>query len=196
MTVPLAGLHVSNALKYASVAAAMGAIPAATGGAPGGIGAAGALLATAALGDTVDGRFARLVARTPRQRASGRELDSLADVVVFGVTPVVVVHAASGGAATAVWWVAAFVDLVAAMTRLAHFNVDDDPGRFVGVPTPAIALVWSTALLWPVPASAGPVLFLGCAVAMVAPVTIPRPQAAGLALFAAWAAALVLGHLA
>jgi hypothetical protein len=65
----------------------------------------------------------------------------------------------------------------------------------VGVPTPAIALLWSSALLT-VPSSPVVIaMFVMMAVLMVAPLVIPRPRATGLALFAVWAMALLGAHL-
>jgi phosphatidylserine synthase len=119
------------------------------------------------------------------------------DACVFGVTPIVVLagHAAPApGAAASVWWLSAFVYSVAVVTRLGFFNLEGDHGAFVGVPTPAIALVWSTILLFaPWPALVA-VLFLATAAVMIAPIVIPRPRLAVLALFAGWAAALIVTH--
>jgi phosphatidylserine synthase len=118
---------------------------------------------------------------------------------VFGLAPVVVLAAVPGratGVATAAWWAAAFVYVLAAVTRLSAFNVEDDSTRFVGLPTPAVALIWSTVLLWsPSPFVIAWLLVL-CGAAMVGPFTIPRPRGAGLVVFALWAAALIAAHLA
>jgi phosphatidylserine synthase len=71
---------------------------------------AGALLAAAALADTFDGGFARSFTRTERQCRVGRQLDSLVDIVAFGVAPVAVLAALAppeGAGVASVWWTAA-----------------------------------------------------------------------------------------
>lgn len=207
MRAPVHDLHVGNLLTYGSLAAALAAVAAARGagapvaaGAAAGAAVAGGWLALAALLDTLDGRFARCFNRSPRQRRVGGELDSLVDACAFGVAPVVVLASVSlpgGGLPAAAWWGSAFAYVAAVVTRLGFYNVEGDDTRFVGLPTPAAALIWSTYLLWPAPSPAWivPVLFIGCALAMIAPITIPRPRAPGLAAFALWAVALAFWHL-
>ena len=198
MRAPIHDLHVANLLTYGSLAAALAAVAAGLGS--GAAAAAGGWLALAALLDTFDGRFARCFHRSPRQRRVGRELDSLVDVCAFGVAPVAAAAAAappSGGPAAAIWWASAFAYLGAVVTRLGFYNVEADDSRFVGLPSPAAALIWSTYLLWPAPSWPwlAPALFLACGLAMVAPLAIPRPRAPGLAAFALWAVALASWHL-
>ena len=198
MRAPIHDVHVANLLTYGSLATALAAVAAALGaGAPA---TAGGWLALAALLDTFDGRFARCFDRSPSQRRMGHELDSLADACAFGMAPVTVVAAVSpsaGGLMAAVWWSSAFVYLGAVVTRLGFYNVASDDSRFVGLPSPAAALIWSTYLLWPAPSPPwlAPALFMACALAMVAPLDIPRPNAPGLAAFALWAATLAFFHL-
>ena len=204
MRAPIHDVHLGNLLTYGSLAAALAAMAVARGaGAPAAAGApavAGGWLALAALLDTFDGRFARCFERTSRQRRLGRELDSLVDVCAFGVAPVVVLASVSlpgAGLPGAIWWASAFAYVGAVVTRLGFYNVEADDARFIGLPTPVAALVWSTYLLWPVPSPPWlvPVLFTGCGLAMIAPIAIPRPRAPGLAAFALWAVALALWHL-
>jgi phosphatidylserine synthase len=196
MPAPIRDLHASNAVTYLSLAAGLGAV--AVSESPAGRGVACALMAAAALADTFDGRFARRFTRSARQSRVGAETDSLVDAVVFGAVPVVVVsrivpqHA---GVPAAWWWGAAFLYALAVVLRLGSFSADADGDRFVGLPTPAAALVWSTALIWNVPAWGAAGIFLACAAAMVSPVRIIRPRGPGLAAFAAWALVLIIWHL-
>ena len=92
----------------------------------------------AAVFDFCDGLAARLLnAPSP----IGKELDSLADVVSFGVLPAVMLHMMIGGA---VWWISFIPLLLAAFSalRLAKFNVDTrQESNFLGLPTPASALL-------------------------------------------------------
>ncbi len=155
-------------------------------------------MAASALADTFDGRFARQFSRTDRQRQLGGQLDSLVDAIVFGLAPIVVLNALPGsrsGMAGAVWWTAAFCYVLATVTRLSFYNVEQNESHFVGVPMPAIALIWSTCLLWPVSWHVVPIVSLACATAMVAPVIIPRPRGAALAGFAMWGMSLVMIHV-
>lgn len=192
MRAPLHDLHVSNLLTYGSLAAAVTAV-AASGGMRN-TAVAGCALALAAIMDAFDGRFARRFNRSPRQARIGHELDSLVDAVTFGLAPAVVVGArfpAGGLAAILSWSIAGFY-LLAVVTRLAFYNVEEDGDRFVGIPTPAAGLVCCTSLLLPSPAWATwwPLALSG--VLMIAPLPIARPRARGLSLFAAWAASLAI----
>lgn len=198
MKAPIHDLHPGNLLTYGSLAAALAAVAVADGAGPSA--AAGGWLALAAVLDTFDGRFARCFERTSRQRRVGRELDSLVDVCAFGMGPVVVLEAVSlpgSGLQAAVWWASAFAYVGAVVTRLGFYNVEADDEHFVGLPAPAAALVCSTYLVAPDPASPWivPALFAGCGLAMIAPLAIPRPRAPGLTAFAVWAVALALWHL-
>ena len=203
MRAPIHDVHVGNLLTYGALAAALAAIAAARVDAPAPAGApvaAGGWLALAALLDTFDGRFARCFHRSPRQHRLGAQLDSLVDACAFGVAPVVVLASVSppaGGLPAAAWWASAFAYLGAVVTRLGFYNVEADDSRFVGLPAPAAALVWSTYLLWPVPSAPwlAPVLFTGCGLALIAPIAIPRPRTPGLAAFAVWAVSLTFWHL-
>jgi len=192
---PLHDFHVSHGLTYGSLACGLVAVAAAAR-ADGHL--AGAFMALAALADTFDGRFARLFTRTDRQAAAGGEIDSLVDACVFGMVPIMVLwmQAPPGaGLGATLWWAAALIYVLAVVTRLAFFNVEADSSQFVGVPTPAIALVWSSALLWAPSASIVAGLLVAAAIGMVAPIVIPRPRPAVLAVFAGWAATLVLVHV-
>lgn len=101
-------------------------------------------IAAAALCDALDGGLARLLDASSR---IGAELDSLADLVSFGVAPALVIYiwALQG---TRVGWVVALVFAVCMALRLARFNtlIDDDSAPpfarefFVGVPAPAAAM--------------------------------------------------------
>jgi CDP-diacylglycerol--serine O-phosphatidyltransferase len=112
--------------------------------------------------DGMDGRVARL---THTQSAFGAELDSLSDMVSFGVAPALVVYhwalsdfaAAKSVTMLGPWltarlgWIAAFVYCACAALRLARFNTNIDvvdKRFFQGLPSPAAAsliagLVWA-----------------------------------------------------
>jgi CDP-diacylglycerol---serine O-phosphatidyltransferase len=88
--------------------------------------------------DMLDGRIARL---TGTSSEFGGELDSLADVISFGVAPALLAYRWSFGAIPRVGWLAAFFFLVCGALRLARFNVQShsDTRYFVGLPIPAAA---------------------------------------------------------
>ncbi|WP_336294111.1 CDP-diacylglycerol--serine O-phosphatidyltransferase [Bartonella sp. CB169] len=100
----------------------------------------------AAILDGVDGRIARLV---DGSSSFGAQMDSLADVINFGVAPAFIVYSFILSQAHQVGWIAALVYCVACCLRLARFNVmldnTDVPkwqeNYFVGVPAPAGALL-------------------------------------------------------
>jgi CDP-diacylglycerol---serine O-phosphatidyltransferase len=99
------------------------------------------LVLIAAFLDGVDGRLARAM---KAQSKFGAQMDSLADIVNFGVAPAMVLYASVLDEARSIGWIAALVYVVACGLRLARFNVmSDDPNRpawssdfFVGVPAP------------------------------------------------------------
>ena len=101
----------------------------------------------AMVADALDGRVARL---TNTQSSFGKEYDSLADMVAFGVAAGLVMylfslqhfagHVSLGGK---MGWLAAFVYVACAALRLARFNVhatlDGGKGDFYGLPSPSAA---------------------------------------------------------
>jgi CDP-diacylglycerol--serine O-phosphatidyltransferase len=101
---------------------------------------AGAGLVMAALiFDVLDGRIARW---RQKHSALGRELDSLADVISFGVAPAVLAFAAGMRGA---WdWIALIYFVCCGVSRLARFNVtaeslaagSDKVAYFEGTPIP------------------------------------------------------------
>src|SRR3989475_10936793 len=102
--------------------------------------AAAALIPLALVFDILDGRVAR---SRRRHSAMGRELDSLADVISFGVAPAAIAYAAG---MKGLWDVVILVYFVACgVSRLARFNVTaeglsggGDKGKyFEGTPIPS-----------------------------------------------------------
>jgi CDP-diacylglycerol--serine O-phosphatidyltransferase len=104
--------------------------------------------------DALDGRIARM---TGQATPFGAQLDSMADMVTFGVAPavlgkVLVDFHAQNDANTLLpkhpklYYVAAAIYVLCAALRLARFNVetgpaDDDHNEFRGLPSPAAAAV-------------------------------------------------------
>jgi len=104
--------------------------------------------------DTLDGFFARL---TNSSSAFGVELDSLADVVSFGLAPAILAFTWGLWPLERLGWAAGFLYVTAAAMRLARFNVQSstttastDKRFFVGMPSPAAAgVIASTVYLYP-----------------------------------------------
>ncbi len=100
--------------------------------------------------DMLDGRIARMTNSTS---AFGIELDSLADVVSFGVAPAILAFAWGLHPLGRLGWAAGFVFVAAAAVRLARFNIQTgsvDKRYFVGMPSPAAAAIpASTVFAYP-----------------------------------------------
>lgn len=90
--------------------------------------------------DLLDGAVARLL---NAQSALGKQLDSLADVVSFGVAPGFIMYTLILGVAENQYMAfAGFLLPVFAALRLARFNIDPDQEKeFSGLPAPAAALM-------------------------------------------------------
>jgi CDP-diacylglycerol--serine O-phosphatidyltransferase len=109
--------------------------------------AAWAIIA-AAVFDMLDGRVARLL---NAETAFGAELDSLCDMVSFGIAPAVLIYLWALTPLGKLGWLAAFLITACSALRLARFNTQigiQDKKYFQGLPTPATALVIAAAVLF------------------------------------------------
>ena len=114
--------------------------------------AAIAAMFCAMLFDMLDGRAARWLGADSR---FGVQLDSLADLVSFGVAPAVVIYTWSLSAMGPLGWIVALIFCGSSAIRLARFNADSarDEGAtashpyFVGLPTPAAAAIMLVPLM-------------------------------------------------
>src|SRR5438094_3370577 len=107
--------------------------------------------------DFLDGRLARLGGH---ESAFGREFDSLADIVSFGLAPALMVYRVVLQEFPRACWIIAFIYLACGAMRLARFNSaaanhetahTDNKNNFTGFPIPAAAgLIASITLflLW------------------------------------------------
>ncbi len=99
------------------------------------------LIGVAAVCDFLDGAVARLLHAYSNL---GKQLDSLSDLVSFGVAPGMLVYnmmRVSSGS----WWPGLFAALIPVFgeIRLAKFNIDDrQTTSFLGLPIPANAIFW------------------------------------------------------
>ena len=109
------------------------------------------LIGVAMVLDTLDGFFARL---TNSSTDFGIQLDSLADVVSFGLAPAILAFSWGLWPLKRLGWAAGFIYVAAAAMRLARFNIQTatatDKRYFVGIPSPsAAAVIASTVYLYP-----------------------------------------------
>lgn len=104
-------------------------------------------IGAAALFDFCDGLSARMLhAYSPL----GKELDSLSDLVSFGLAPAFLVMNVMLRSGSPVW-VGCLALMIAVMgaLRLAKFNIDTrQTTSFIGLPIPANAIFWIGVLAW------------------------------------------------
>ena len=94
--------------------------------------------------DTLDGRVARLSNTGTR---FGAELDSLVDIVSFGVAPAFLMYQLEFAGAGQASWIFCYFYVMAAAIRLARFNITQagrTKSHFVGLPSPAAGMTLAT----------------------------------------------------
>ena len=98
----------------------------------------------AALMDALDGRVARLIKGTSKV---GKELDSLTDVISFGVAPAFIMYFWHLNQIEKIGWLLSLIYVVCVALRLARFNITSNIDHewkdnfFQGVPAPAGAIL-------------------------------------------------------
>lgn len=129
------------------------------------------LMSVAIVMDICDGAVARLVGATS---PFGVQLDSLADLISFGLAPAMLVYTWVLPEWPYVAWTAAFFWLACAAFRLARFNFTVDPladkRYFTGLPSPgAAAVVIATvfALDNPIVSTPGPSIAVPAAISVI-----------------------------
>ncbi|MGH9771500.1 MAG: CDP-diacylglycerol--serine O-phosphatidyltransferase [Candidatus Acidiferrales bacterium] len=112
--------------------------------------------------DALDGRIARL---TNAASNFGKEFDSLADIIAFGIAPALLayawgieaIHTGYGAPLVLIYtqragWLVGFAFLICGAVRLARFNIDRgataDRRYFVGLPIPAAAGMVAAVVHW------------------------------------------------
>ncbi|MGH9262186.1 MAG: CDP-diacylglycerol--serine O-phosphatidyltransferase, partial [Acidimicrobiales bacterium] len=105
---------------------------------------AGWFIVFAGVLDLLDGRVARLSKTGTR---FGAELDSLVDIVSFGVAPAFLMYQLAFSVAGPAAWVFCYFYVMAVAIRLARFNVTQAgqaKAHFVGLPSPAAGMTLAT----------------------------------------------------
>ena len=104
------------------------------------------LIAMSALADFLDGLVARAIHAVS---AIGKELDSLADLVSFGLAPALILYNVMVANGAGGWAEVALMLPVFGALRLARFNVDTNQATtFTGLPIPANAIFWVGFIAW------------------------------------------------
>jgi CDP-diacylglycerol--serine O-phosphatidyltransferase len=102
---------------------------------------AGWFIVFAGILDMLDGRVARLSGTGTR---FGAELDSLVDVISFGVAPALLMYFLDFSSAGRFAWILCYIYVVAVALRLARFNVvssgKPSTGWFTGMPSPSAGM--------------------------------------------------------
>lgn len=114
--------------------------------------AALACLVIAGVCDMFDGKIASTMERSRREKRFGVQIDSLSDLICFGVLPALIVYA---GSSARLRFIPSGIYLLCALIRLAWFNVDEEErqdregGRrkvYLGLPVTTSALVFPLLL--------------------------------------------------
>ena len=98
----------------------------------------------AGLMDALDGRIARLIKGTSKM---GKELDSLGDVISFGVAPAFIMYFWSLQYLDKLGWFVCLIYVICVALRLARFNVNSEEevswkdNFFEGIPAPAGGII-------------------------------------------------------
>ncbi len=107
----------------------------------------------AAIIDGLDGRIARLIRGTSKV---GKELDSLTDVISFGVAPAFIMYFWQLNTLGKIGWLISLIYVVCVALRLARFNVNTGgesswrDNFFEGVPSPAGGILVLSPLIYEV----------------------------------------------
>lgn len=171
--------------------------------------------------DMFDGRVARMRKRTSIEENFGAQIDSLSDVICFGVYPAIIAYHLAGRAAWAIPFLIIF--MLCGLIRLAFFDVrsiekkynpDAKIGNdYVGLPITCSSLLAPLLfaikplylLIFGEAAALGYHVFVTiamtlCAIAFISPFRVKKPNKAGVILLLVFGAlilvAAILGNLA
>ncbi len=129
--------------------------------------AMGALL-VAVFFDYLDGKIARLM---KREGEFGKQLDSLADTISFGVAPAIFGFTLIQTNFAIIIFA---IFLFAGVLRLARYNIMEFSGEFAGMPITVNGMVIPLIYFFNVPANAYPYIYLFLAILMVSPLKFKK----------------------
>jgi CDP-diacylglycerol--serine O-phosphatidyltransferase len=157
---------------------------------------AAVLIIVAMLLDGLDGRVARAL---NAQSEFGKELDSLSDVISFGVAPAFIMYVVAFNDPTvlspAFAWIVTAIFPICGALRLARFNVvAGTPGYFIGLPIPAAGGVLCTLALFNTEINAYVLLISTVLLSylMVSTVKYPNFKKAGIPKAAIWITPIIV----
>jgi CDP-diacylglycerol--serine O-phosphatidyltransferase len=136
------------------------------------------MIIAAGLMDGLDGRVARMLKVSSE---FGKELDSLADLVSFGVAPALLAYVVSLHHLELLGYIIAGVFAVCGAIRLARFNLMTVKGYFLGLPIPAAGCMISTFVVSGMKPHPWlfPIMVAGLAYLMVSRIKYPDFKKAG-----------------
>lgn len=138
--------------------------------------------------DMFDGKIASTMDRTAQEKRFGIQIDSLSDLICFGVLPAVIVVSSCGSSALSYCLASMYV--LCALIRLAWFNVDEEERQdnedsrrryYLGLPV-TLAAVFIPAAVWTSEhfgwsgAKIYPVVLMAMSVAFLTPFKIRKPS--------------------
>ncbi len=154
--------------------------------------------------DMFDGKVASTMKRTDAEKAFGIQIDSLCDLISFGVLPIAIGYGI--GLSGAIFYVSAAIYLLCAIIRLAYFNVDEaerqktETGRrkiYYGLPVTSAAIIFPAVFgLKSLLGTAMPVIYqlglFACAAAFIIKFKMGKPNKKGIPLLVILGIALLV----
>ena len=129
--------------------------------------------------DMFDGAVASTRKRTKKEKRFGVQIDSLSDLICFGVLPALIVNFKVNNKFTA-WICGLFV--LCALIRLAFFNVDEEERQdtqggkrkyYLGMPVTMIAIILPLACMY-LPKTGSLITILAASIAFLVPVKLKK----------------------
>lgn len=143
-------------------------------------------LVIAGVCDMFDGKIASTMERTRQEKRFGVQIDSLSDLICFGVLPALIVYTSSGGKLRII---PCAIYALCALIRLAWFNVDEEERQdrevsrrkvYLGLPVTTAAVIYPLLLSfgrkyhWPLHTLL-PLVMLLTAAAFLTPFQLRKP---------------------
>lgn len=142
--------------------------------------------------DMFDGKVASTKKdRTAKEKRFGIQIDSLSDLISFGVLPALLIYCIADKSTYSLFGASLYV--LCALIRLAYFNVDEEERQnqtterrtvYLGLPVTTVALIipmvitLASVFVWPMKI-VGPVMLLAIAIAFITPFQIKKPGNVG-----------------
>ena len=136
-------------------------------------------LVMSGLCDMFDGAIASTRKRTKKEKRFGVQIDSLSDLICFGVLPAIIVNFKVNNKFTA--WICGLY-VLCALIRLAYFNVDEEErqdkedGRrkyYLGMPVTMVAVILPLACIY-LPRTGSLFVLLAASIAFLTPVKLKK----------------------